>query len=194
MFILRSFGKTLTKNLQKELFTAVFIANKIFLALLRSRKFACRTPIGCARARKTSEARPIFWARIFCLKKRKIYFIYKYTVKKIKQSGNSKYYREHQCTFNNIWDHHIWWSQNWFLYSWIEKHLIDWNKSEVLLGPANIYDGTFWKKKYCNLNVNYSRKKFHLRYLAWVENVPLQVDTPHPLKFKRIYLSNSKEK
>ena len=44
-----------------------------------------------------------------------------------------------------------------------------------------------------NLNVNYSRKKFHLRYLTGVENVPLQLDTTQLLKlYGRFPLTASK--
>ena len=42
-----------------------------------------------------------------------------------------------------------------------------------------------------NLNVNYSRKKFDLRYLTGVENVPLQVDTTQLLKLYQRFPSTA---
>ena len=65
---------------------------------------------------------------------------------------------------------HIWWCQNWLIYSWIEKHLINClhqNKSEVLSDLANIYDGIFFVFLNSNVNLNkFSRKNFHLRCLT----------------------------
>ena len=59
--------------------------------------FLLQTWTNCARARKTSDTRPIFRDAHYALEKRKNDQIYKFSVEQVKQvKVNSKYYHEYQ--------------------------------------------------------------------------------------------------
>ena len=75
------------------------------------------------------EARSIFWARTFCLKKKK-----KKSFDLLISSQTDKSMKKLQWIPDTIVSTsvlvlflclHIWWCQNWFIYSRIEKHLIN---------------------------------------------------------------------